>query len=1233
MTAMACVVVFCTVSALIRPAMTLEQDSCEKKEHTHTAECYTQLTTVSKSVPACGCADFVIHQHDASCYGEDEVLWCTLPEVEEHTHDAGCYAVPEAHTHTDGCYTLTQGELICTEHVHTDACYSESRNLLCTLEECDGHLHDDSCRDEAGELVCGQEESEGHHHSEDCFTAQRELTCGIPGDHGHTDECYAQVRTLICDLPEEPVESPEAVLTCEKPEVIFHEHTPDCLDENGGVICGQVQVLRHQHTDACFETVEERVDTEALTCTSTDPEHVHSPLCYGSWVLTCELEEHTHTEECGGESSATEPEETPDGVLTEDGAVVSELNVDAVTEEDASLPWMVRSGQSAVYRIHVKTASLTDASYTQGRVRLELVLPLSAEEAAFDLTAMSWLDQTEGYAPQITEEPRPLGDEELSCQVLTGYVLLTAIPGEFSEDIVIRVLTAAPEKTAALQVSAAMEHNQWDGDCETHQMPEKLTVTAPVFLPICSEEEAQAFYDQYLTEVEALEAAPDTVAAEALMERLLQAFQQGQLTQEGYAQLYERLFTLLYGSPDAIAEQAVGSNWMLLRDSGWFEAYSGFSGGTAVRSARAFRAVPAAAAFASNSQKPSDVQVCDRGGTNANTDDGVSVSKTIAGTDLENVFDITLRVQTNQKISELTSEPDMAVVIVMDISNTMNSSFGGVTRYAAAMTAAENFLDQFAANNALGNSKVGFVAFNTNARQIFGMQSCASQAQANALKNTMRTQTGNIINNYQKDATGQVIDHSRFTNIEAGLAMASDMLSGVGNKNKFIIFLSDGFPTTYVSSGYSGYDPYDSTGRFYDHVLNKPCLYGTSYSDMAAFMAQSKAAEIKGSGTTIFSIGVDVSGQTIQTYIAQSEGANGFSVVDRDTTSYVIGAADSSDSYKNWLRERIGSGYYYDSTDSSGLSSAFDQIFAEIKRKVTEASKADWVAVDPMPSGYVEFIRFYDQSANLTPGPLTGGAAENGENTASFDGSQNAIAWDLKHSGYQSSSDGSTTTYTYQLVYRVRLENELDGFGEGTVYRTNGETTLRYRVVRTVDNSTTISDPKTLAFPIPSVKGYLSQLTFTKRGSSGTPLQGAEFALRHDVRSCNLCRGDGTPVAVAEKSAVSGSDGSVAFTGIPSGHSYTLTETKAPDGYVPTGNTYQVTVDYDQIAVDVRDVNGGKLNWDGTITNDSYYELPNTGGAGTTLYTMGGCLLLAGAVSLLLYRKNKFKTTGKESSP
>ncbi len=54
--------------------------------------------------------------------------------------------------------------------------------------------------------------------------------------------------------------------------------------------------------------------------------------------------------------------------------------------------------------------------------------------------------------------------------------------------------------------------------------------------------------------------------------------------------------------------------------------------------------------------------------------------------------------------------------------------------------------------------------------------------------------------------------HSRFTNIEAGLKMGADMLEDVSAENKYMIFLSDGFPTTYISGGYNGYDPYCTAG-------------------------------------------------------------------------------------------------------------------------------------------------------------------------------------------------------------------------------------------------------------------------------------------------------------------------------------------------------------------------------------------------------------------------------------
>lgn len=290
----------------------MEKGACEIPEHTHSEACYTQVTSATRTEPVCtieslnlhqhddtcydsegnltcGYADFVVHQHDSACYDENGNLWCPLPEIETHEHTGSCYAVPEAdapevHTHTDDCYTVERDELTCTEHVHTDDCYTETSTLICSLEESDGHQH--------------------------------------------SDDCYAWNKVLTCDLSTEPAEvATEPVLVCGKAEILLHEHTAGCLEESGNLICGKIQVLEHQHTDACFETVEEPADTEALTCTlPEDEKHTHTALCYGTWELTCDMEEHTHTEECSTAEETEATEETEE--TTEPEEEMSGMEID-----------------------------------------------------------------------------------------------------------------------------------------------------------------------------------------------------------------------------------------------------------------------------------------------------------------------------------------------------------------------------------------------------------------------------------------------------------------------------------------------------------------------------------------------------------------------------------------------------------------------------------------------------------------------------------------------------------------------------------------------------------------------------------------------------------------------------------------------------------------------------------------------------------------------------------------
>lgn len=141
-----------------------------------------------------------------------------------------------------------------------------------------------------------------------------------------------------------------------------------------------------------------------------------------------------------------------------------------------------------------------------------------------------------------------------------------------------------------------------------------------------------------------------------------------------------------------------------------------------------------------------------------------------------------------------------------------------------------------------------------------------------------------------------------------------------------------------------------------------------------------------------------------------------------------------------------------------------------------------------------------------------------------------------------------------------------------------------------------------------------------KRSSSSTDdnpifLSGAQFELKHT---------DGTVYTgmSGEDGIVSWQNGSGAFTGVFPDGTYTLKETKAPDGY-SLGNEFTFT-----ISGGVPGNMGGKEGiWqEGILTfyydNRAAYQLPSAGGTGIFWYMVGGILLMA-AGALILFRKKE----------
>ena len=149
------------------------------------------------------------------------------------------------------------------------------------------------------------------------------------------------------------------------------------------------------------------------------------------------------------------------------------------------------------------------------------------------------------------------------------------------------------------------------------------------------------------------------------------------------------------------------------------------------------------------------------------------------------------------------------------------------------------------------------------------------------------------------------------------------------------------------------------------------------------------------------------------------------------------------------------------------------------------------------------------------------------------------------------------------------------------------------------------------------------QITKTDSVDTKKTLEGAEFTLKEPVT--------GTSVKVTTDK-----DGIALFSGIRRNTTYYLYETQAPSNYMTAGPWILVVGDGDATLYPATENPNGTLVKSGetgttldvtgtdpkvlsvTIRDISWgYELPDTGGAGTTSYTAGGLALIFGAATLL----------------
>ena len=116
------------------------------------------------------------------------------------------------------------------------------------------------------------------------------------------------------------------------------------------LICGKEE---HTHTDACY----------TLTCTNTDPAHVHDASCY---TLTCGKEEHTHTDACYEDETtagiAASPETATGTTPSSETATGTPLPSEAATGTPLSSETATGTTPSSETTTDITTSPQTESS-------------------------------------------------------------------------------------------------------------------------------------------------------------------------------------------------------------------------------------------------------------------------------------------------------------------------------------------------------------------------------------------------------------------------------------------------------------------------------------------------------------------------------------------------------------------------------------------------------------------------------------------------------------------------------------------------------------------------------------------------------------------------------------------------------------------------------------------------------------------------------------------------------
>ena len=524
---------------------------------------------------------------------------------------------------------------------------------------------------------------------------------------------------------------------------------------------------------------------------------------------------------------------------------------------------------------------------------------------------------------------------------------------------------------------------------------------------------------------------------------------------------------------------------------------------------------------------------------------------------------------------EIVTNQPLDIVLVLDVSGSMDGPLSGGTKIDALKTAVNGFIDATADENATitdrsQRNRIALVKFAGDVSSSVGDDFYR--------KDGYSYNYTQIVSNLTDEVSGltDTVDGLRAagaTSADYAFDRAEEALTYQprANAKKVVIFFTDGEPN-----------------------------HGSGFDPTVAATAVNKAKSLKDAGTTIYSIGVVSGANPGDTSSNLNKYMHGIS------SNYPDATATSSEHLwgKSWnanLGDRAEtSSYYKAATDAGQLNNIFESIYQEITKT---AEYADVTIHDKLSSWVVS-----SASPNGKPAGFTYTKTQHGQTTTWADAPEATVAADGTVSWPVTSNDdtledGVTYTVSFnvkptQAAFDEAVKNHKDdanASGDNNFYTNdNSRATVDYKtVVTSSQGGTTTSDPQTAAYPQkPTITLPVSKITVTKTWSDGNA--------NHENDSVQVqLKQDGNNYGDAATLNAAG-NWTHEFTvpAGPEGHKYTVEET-AVDGY---DASYELAVIKDTTTSsvvaenDVKKLNLiGLTEQDGTVTitnKPSYVTLP-----------------------------------------